>query len=292
MPGVFFGLTECSAISSLRHDRVSGGGRGNDRSGLQQRPRATPNGPPCMDDTTLEALRSALAATPGNTQLLCVVLRAHLTRGEVDAAAQLLARSESAVTGDEARELAARVWLEAQKPDRVLPLTEAGTPALRVLRARALLALGREAEARTAYASAVAENPTLEDKALSALVQARVPDAVADAGRPRLRVISNDDTDDEDVDRLLAPAQPNVKFDDVGGLADIKREIHKRIILPFQKPSLFARFRKRAGGGILMFGPPGCGKTLLARATAGECDAKFYNVAISDILDMYIGESE
>ena len=46
------------------------------------------------------------------------------------------------------------------------------------------------------------------------------------------------------------------------------------------------------GGGILLYGPPGCGKTLLARATAGECDAQFFNVAIQDVLDMYIGESE
>jgi SpoVK/Ycf46/Vps4 family AAA+-type ATPase len=83
-----------------------------------------------------------------------------------------------------------------------------------------------------------------------------------------------------------------VTFADVGGLDDLKQQIHRRIVLPFQKPSLFQRFKKRVGGGILLYGAPGCGKTLLARATAGECKAAFYNVAISDILDMYIGESE
>ncbi|MCF6299960.1 MAG: ATP-binding protein [Proteobacteria bacterium] len=76
------------------------------------------------------------------------------------------------------------------------------------------------------------------------------------------------------------------------GLSYIKKQIHKKIILPFQKPSLFQRFKKKIGGGVLLYGPPGCGKTLLARATAGECKASFYNVEISDILDMYIGESE
>jgi transitional endoplasmic reticulum ATPase len=83
-----------------------------------------------------------------------------------------------------------------------------------------------------------------------------------------------------------------VTFADVGGLSEVKRQIERRILLPFQKPSLFQRFKKRVGGGILLYGPPGCGKTLLARATAGECKATFFNVAIHDILDMYIGESE
>jgi transitional endoplasmic reticulum ATPase len=81
-------------------------------------------------------------------------------------------------------------------------------------------------------------------------------------------------------------------FADVGGLESVKKEIHRRIILPFVKPGIFERFRKRVGGGILLYGPPGCGKTLLARATAGECGAHFVNVDISDVLDMYIGESQ
>jgi SpoVK/Ycf46/Vps4 family AAA+-type ATPase len=72
----------------------------------------------------------------------------------------------------------------------------------------------------------------------------------------------------------------------------VKEQIRRKIILPFQKPTLFQKFRKRVGGGILLYGPPGCGKTLLARATAGECNARFLNIAISDVLDMYIGESE
>jgi SpoVK/Ycf46/Vps4 family AAA+-type ATPase len=83
-----------------------------------------------------------------------------------------------------------------------------------------------------------------------------------------------------------------VTFAEVGGIDDIKAQIDKRIILPFQKPALFAKFKKRAGGGILLYGPPGCGKTLLARATAGQCNARFLNVAIEDVLDMWIGESE
>ena len=116
--------------------------------------------------------------------------------------------------------------------------------------------------------------------------------AAPSAGRPRLRVISNDDTDDTELDRLLdAPREPKT-FASVGGLDAIKRQIHKKIILPFKQPGVFARFKKRVGGGILLYGPPGCGKTLLAEATAGECGAAFFPVAISDVLDMWFGESE
>jgi SpoVK/Ycf46/Vps4 family AAA+-type ATPase len=103
---------------------------------------------------------------------------------------------------------------------------------------------------------------------------------------------ANDDTDSSEVIRVMFPQSERITFREVGGLHDVKKQIQRKIITPFQKPSLFERFRKKAGGGILLYGPPGCGKTLLARATAGECGASFYNVAISDVLDMYIGESE
>ncbi len=95
--------------------------------------------------------------------------------------------------------------------------------------------------------------------------------------------------------RMQVPLQPQrspITFAQVGGHDELKRQIERRIITPFREPSLFQRFKKRIGGGILMYGPPGCGKTLLARATAGQCNATFFNVAVSDVLDMWLGESE
>ncbi len=86
--------------------------------------------------------------------------------------------------------------------------------------------------------------------------------------------------------------EPTVTFADVGGLADVKKAIHRTIILPFQRPELYAKYGRRAGGGVLLFGPPGCGKTMLARATASECGLPFSNVRIEEILDPFIGESE
>jgi len=82
-----------------------------------------------------------------------------------------------------------------------------------------------------------------------------------------------------------------VRFEDVGGLEPVKDSISIKIIQPFLKPALFEKYKSKSGGGILMYGPPGCGKTYLARATAGECNATFVPVHISDVLNPYMGES-
>lgn len=83
-----------------------------------------------------------------------------------------------------------------------------------------------------------------------------------------------------------------ISFEDVGGLENLKNMISMKIIMPFKNPYLFEKFKKKIGGGILLYGPPGCGKTFIAKATAGECNASFISVSISDILDMYVGVSE
>lgn len=84
----------------------------------------------------------------------------------------------------------------------------------------------------------------------------------------------------------------DVNFNDVGGMADLKEEIKLNIIYPFKNPELFIQYGKKAGGGILLYGPPGCGKTFIAKATASECNAMFFNISIADILDMHVGASE
>lgn len=86
--------------------------------------------------------------------------------------------------------------------------------------------------------------------------------------------------------------QDQITFQDVGGLHDVKKAIQMKIIKPFTSPGLFERFKKKVGGGILLYGPPGCGKTYIAKATAGECGAHFTTMSITDILDPYVGVSE
>jgi AAA+ superfamily predicted ATPase len=88
------------------------------------------------------------------------------------------------------------------------------------------------------------------------------------------------------------PQEERITFADVGGLEDVKQQIRRRIIAPLEKPGLFSAFKRRAGGGLLFYGPPGCGKTMLARAAAGEAHVSFLAVRIPDILDRWLGESE
>ena len=72
----------------------------------------------------------------------------------------------------------------------------------------------------------------------------------------------------------------------------LKEAIGVKIIYPATHPEIYAAYGQKAGGGLLMYGPPGCGKTYLARATAGELGATFISVGIADVLDMWIGSSE
>ena len=83
-----------------------------------------------------------------------------------------------------------------------------------------------------------------------------------------------------------------VSFDDVVGLDDVKRQLRLRIIAPHENREVYRAFHRKAGGGILLYGPPGCGKTFIARATAGECGATFLSVGIHEIVDQYFGQTE
>ncbi|MFQ3574929.1 MAG: AAA family ATPase [Cytophagales bacterium] len=99
---------------------------------------------------------------------------------------------------------------------------------------------------------------------------------------------------DEDFlnDILEDEGETIITFEDVGGMDGVKNEIDLKIIKPLQHADLYKAYGKKTGGGILLYGPPGCGKTFIAKATAGEVNAKFISVGLNDILDMWIGNSE
>jgi hypothetical protein len=152
--------------------------------------------------------------------------------------------------------------------------------------ARALLVLGRDGEALARY-EAVRRQPGFEPD--PALEQRAAGTRRAEPG-PRLSVVEGGRAGN--VVPLVQRESERIGFGDIAGLEALKRTVRLQIIEPFLNPGLFAKFRKRAGGGVLLYGPPGCGKTMIARAVATECRAEFMTVGISDVLNMYIGESE
>lgn len=110
-----------------------------------------------------------------------------------------------------------------------------------------------------------------------------------------------DDLDEESLEPLGGDAfelglngmeRPKLSFKDVGGMDTLKEEIRMKIIYPLQHAELFRTYNKKIGGGVLLYGPPGCGKTLISKATAGEVKANFIALGLHQILDMWVGNSE
>ena len=85
---------------------------------------------------------------------------------------------------------------------------------------------------------------------------------------------------------------PTTTWNDIGGLTDVKRELRELVQYPVEHPEKFEKFGMQPSKGVLFYGPPGCGKTLMAKATANECQANFISVKGPELLTMWFGESE
>jgi SpoVK/Ycf46/Vps4 family AAA+-type ATPase len=166
-------------------------------------------------------------------------------------------------------------------------------PKVLVLQAKLLVRAGDVERAVRQYKRAVEQDPAVADGEFAERLGI-TPKKSAD-----------DDDDSEVVDGKLratreesgggpgAPVEkPDVDFADVGGMDAVKDDIRMKIIHPLEHAELYKAYGKSIGGGILMYGPPGCGKTHLARATAGEIDSSFISIGINDVLEMWIGKSE
>jgi len=164
-----------------------------------------------------------------------------------------------------------------------------------VLQARILAGIGEIEQAVEQYKRGVAKDRSAADLEFAQRLGIRaVPEAEPDAqvfrgggnadevvdGRVRESWEGNEDAPVAEIER------PKITFADVGGMETLKEEIRLKIIYPLTHAEMFKAYGKSIGGGILMYGPPGCGKTHLARATAGEVKAGFIAVGIHDVLDM------
>ncbi|WP_202819765.1 ATP-binding protein [Thaumasiovibrio subtropicus] len=237
-----------------------------------------------MDKKTLEGLKVAFQAAP-SAELAHIIVMHSL--GE---AAENIMRFLPYLTKpleDEDAIALADFLIDNQQAEVAKTLLDLSYPAQKLKYVELLVACDDLVDAKPLYLEVINHEPELQSQRLNQILDI-VP--VSDEPKVKLKVIEKPEA--FELTHLSEYRQKTTKFDDVVGLSHIKKQIHKKIILPFQKPSLFQRFKKRSGGGVLLYGPPGCGKTLLARAAAGECNAEFYNINISDVLDMYIGESE
>ncbi|MCK5409292.1 MAG: AAA family ATPase, partial [Candidatus Heimdallarchaeota archaeon] len=113
--------------------------------------------------------------------------------------------------------------------------------------------------------------------------------------RKEKKSTAGDDVEDDKlsgaISDIIVTEKPSVTLKDIAGLENAKQTLREAIVLPLMRPDLFSGAR-RPWKGILLFGPPGCGKTLIAKATAAEVEATFFNVSASSIISKSLGESE
>ncbi|OYQ47771.1 ATP-binding protein [Flavobacterium aurantiibacter] len=237
-----------------------------------------------MNPLQIESLREALKHSPDNIplrQMLAEALLAARNYAEAeDEFLELLKRSSS----DKIKFGLAQVYFAKENYSASSVILEElfstnTDPAIAILYAKTLIEEDAISKAIEVYQKSLRLHPHHTDDELDQF----------------LRNSSNDlDYFENDLegDRFHFLEKPDISFKDVGGMDHVKKEIELKIIKPLLHPELYKAYGKKIGGGILLYGPPGCGKTYIAKATAGEVQAKFLNVSLNDILDMWIGNSE
>ena len=262
----------------------------------------------------LEGLRLALEQSPDNAPLLLLYAQGCLEEFQLPEARETflkLVRLQPA--NPEAKLGLARVILLEGKTSEAVVRTEQlieeapGFAPAYVLLARMLTAEGDLLRGADLYQQALNLNPSVADPALEkalAEVKAKPRREQNAESSPRRAALSGQGDIVEDPDAgfpkggdafdlgISDMERPKLSFASVGGMEALKEEIRMKIIYPLQHAELFRAYDKKVGGGVLLYGPPGCGKTLISKATAGEVKANFISLGLHQILDMWIGNSE
>jgi transitional endoplasmic reticulum ATPase len=250
--------------------------------------------------SSLDSLREALTVSPKNVPLLLLFGRACLDELNFDEAREAFNR---VLQNDPANAhgklgIAQVLYLSGNTSEAVvraeaLIKADPGFAEAWILLARLAVAEGERDLAAGYYQKALKLNPGLSDAGMERdfpTAQVLPPaDPSADSSYERDTGTWEFEKDNENLPDLH---KPDASFADVGGMEEIKEEIRMKIIYPLQNHALFKAYGKKLGGGVLLYGPPGCGKTLISKAAAGEIQANFISVGIHQILDLYIGNSE
>lgn len=268
------------------------------------------------------ALRDALQQSPTNLSLLLLYGRACLEELHLDEAREVFGRALE-VDPDQADAhlgIAKVLFMEgntsgaAVRAERVLFLEPNNAPA-HLLLSRVYLSEGERGKAIEHFDRAAQIDGTMSDPALERELGRTARDARKTAPAPAAAPeppsmepvspngeaddFSDDPFDDPPYDwrpeTFYAPGDPErggVTFADVGGMEELKEEIRLKITYPLQFPDLYKAYGRKTGGGILIYGPPGCGKTLMLRAVAGEVPCNYLAVGLHEIFDPYFGSTE
>ena len=245
-----------------------------------------------------DSLREALSVSPKNVPLLLLFGQACIDELSFDEAREAFDRVLENEPGNMQGKLgiAQVLYLSGNTSEAVVraeALTKAdpGFAEAWILLSRLAVAEGDRDLAARYYQKALKLNPSLSDagmeRDLPAEQVAPAAEPSADASYDTGPVIWGSDNDN-----LPDMQKPDASFEDVGGMEEIKEEIRMKIIYPLQNRALFKAYGKKLGGGVLLYGPPGCGKTLISKAAAGEIQANFISVGVHQILDLYVGNSE
>jgi SpoVK/Ycf46/Vps4 family AAA+-type ATPase len=235
----------------------------------------------------IESLREALSHSPENIPLR-LLLADHLFKSNLydEAEVEIKKVLELDAKNKIAKRNLAKIFFEQKKYSAVIVILEdiveyESDVDIWILLSKASLRNQERIKAIEYYKKALALNPAYKDDELD--------NGLRQNSQTNPSLESTIESIEEEMRQF---EKPSINFSDVGGMERVKEEINIKIIQPLQHPDLYKAYGKKTGGGILLYGPPGCGKTHLARATAGQIKASFISIGIHDVLNMWLGNSE